>query len=233
MWVNGHLIVEDMGTRGLVVGAIRQTVSLKQGNNLVLLKMGSVREVPHFSLSVALAGKVVSLPAVDEQGFIRRWWFLGPFNNRYVEGRWVGIDDPMPAEQTVNLGAAYTGKEGRLLGWKRETSPTSFIDLSKQLEAYDGAVAYAYTHLMVPQSGDYLVKIGSDDGFRLWIDSKLVGRIPIQSRGCSADSDMIPLHLDAGLHPILLKVDQWGGGWGFMMRITRADGTPVPVKIID
>jgi len=88
-------------------------------------------------------------------------------------------------------------------------------------------IAYAYTEVDLPGSGDYILKIGSNDGIacRLngeWIYSNLqVGRL------LRLDEDKIAVKLNAGKNQILLKVPNLGGDWEVCLRICDAKSNPL------
>ena len=67
------------------------------------------------------------------------------------------------------------------------------------------------------------MKIGSDDGVRIWINEDVVHTNPAY-RGAYPDQDTFSVHLNQGWNRILIKVLQGAGGWGFYARFVDPDG---------
>jgi len=68
--------------------------------------------------------------------------------------------------------------------------------------------------------------IGSDDGVKVWLNGEVVHKNKV-ARGCQCGEDKVAVTLKAGWNPLLVKVLQGGGGWGFCSLITKPDGSPL------
>ncbi len=68
------------------------------------------------------------------------------------------------------------------------------------------------------KSGTYLFRIGSDDGFRLFINNKLDGQ-NLNKRGLHPDTDWIVAKLISGVNELIFQVDQYNGSWGLHYNI--------------
>ena len=72
----------------------------------------------------------------------------------------------------------------------------------------------------------FKLRVGSDDAIKVWFDGALVHSFGGE-RGAAPDDDIVSVRLNAGWTPVLLKVSQTKGGWGFYFRITDTRGTPI------
>ncbi|MEQ9308003.1 MAG: hypothetical protein RLN90_01010 [Balneolaceae bacterium] len=72
------------------------------------------------------------------------------------------------------------------------------------------------------KSGSYLIRIGSDDGFRLFVNNKLVGQ-NLNKRGLHPDTDWIVVELLSGTNELIFQVDQYNGSWGLHYNIEPYD----------
>ena len=67
--------------------------------------------------------------------------------------------------------------------------------------------------------------LGTDDGGQVWWDDEELVENRI-CRGFELSSHEIPLRIERGLHRLLIKVHNRGGGWGFGAAFRLSDGTP-------
>ena len=81
----------------------------------------------------------------------------------------------------------------------------------------------------LPEAGDFLLKVGSNDGFKCWFNGEEVGRFD-GGRVYAPDQDVLEVHGRRGVNTVLLKISQMGGGWSFGARLTAADGTPIDLR---
>jgi hypothetical protein len=102
--------------------------------------------------------------------------------------------------------------------WILFNSPDSVIDLDKAVSKKEPVLAYAYSEIHADRSGIWLLSLGSNDGGSAWINGSKVWDFS-QSRGLSADNDMIPVLLNSGNNKVLLKIEDRGNKWGFCVRL--------------
>jgi hypothetical protein len=173
-----------------------------------------------------LAARVRAGEQVDflaRTGTPREWSIVGPFDN--AKGKGFNIE--YPPEKEVNLGAKYASADGEI-AWRRKRVPvTGFINLARIYRPPDYKLAYASCNIEVPMACKGRILLGSDDGAKLWVDGKLVFELDTV-RGAEADDDSIPVSLPKGRVPVLLKVANYRGTWGFYFRLVGEDGEPIP-----
>jgi hypothetical protein len=71
------------------------------------------------------------------------------------------------------------------------------------------------------------VRVGSDDGYKLWINHQLVAEVH-EYRAMEMDQETHKVKLNKGKNLILIKVDQDTGEYQFMLRVVGADGKEAP-----
>lgn len=152
------------------------------------------------------------------------WWHVGPFPN--PEGR--GHDVAYPPEQApVDLGARIDS-EGNALPWsKAETDASGFVNLRKLVGREDFVLSYSATWITSPKARTALIRFGSDDSAKLWINGRLVHSVN-EVRGPVEDEETIPIDLPSGKTSILVKCGNYRGGWGFYLRLTDEAGHELP-----
>jgi pimeloyl-ACP methyl ester carboxylesterase len=91
------------------------------------------------------------------------------------------------------------------------------IDFKKFLTPEENVVAYAYLDLD-SRGGDYVLRMGSDDGIRVWLNGRLILDHNVY-RSLNADDEAVPVALEKGKNRLLVKVAQGTGEWGMTCRL--------------
>jgi hypothetical protein len=60
--------------------------------------------------------------------------------------------------------------------------------------------------------------LGSNDGATVYLNGKKVHHVHAK-RSLIPDEDEIPLNLEEGRNHLMIKVEQWKGGWGLSFRL--------------
>jgi len=158
--------------------------------------------------SLAEAGlEVLPLTASD-------WLVAGPF-----------ATDPSPAGYAASFGPELdlALDRARDFGGKSWRFVQRFPDgrLNGELEAGVN-VHYLGRRLFVPSARTLQVALGSDDGWRLFLDGAEVGSRQVD-RSLAADQDQVELALPAGVHTLVLEVVNTGGAAGFAWKPARGE----------
>jgi hypothetical protein len=208
---------------------------------------GDAKPAPGTSASAAPApvpAKLAGPFAPDAEGFIRNWLVVGPFPN--PGGRPQGEADAIPkckgfdedflkgeAAAIAEAGKAVALAGGKTVAWKAVKSDADVVDFLQidGLNMGDGEniVAYAFCWVELDQDVEAQVRVGSDDGYKLWIDNQLVKAVHIH-RGIEQDQETHKVKLAKGKHPVLIKVDTDWGQFAFCLRILGPDGKKVAFK---
>jgi len=166
----------------------------------------------------------VEVDPARERGSITCWWIAGPFES---PGGALFSAVLSPERGPVDLGLAVVhGDETRR--WKRhhEGDPFGVVTLDDALASRGEIGAYLWSEITLEADVDAILRIGSDDQVVCFVDGKQVHSFAGE-RSVSPDQDSVPVRLAAGVHTVLLKVLNAGGGWGACLRITDRDGKPL------
>ena len=146
------------------------------------------------------------------------WKILGPFLKEKAEGAdtdvsttWASPD----ADEEIFL----TGEHKD--GWKQITaSKKGHVNLGKILGNHDNAIAYAYTEVHSIHARETVLKCGSDDGIKVWVNGVVIHENDVQ-RGYSEKEDEAAIRLEEGTNRILIKITNHVHGWGFGVAIPK------------
>ena len=157
--------------------------------------------------------------AADE--FIESWHVIGPFHSP-TPGE-VSLDLPTPVEDdhrrradgSVNLKLAYDAGDA-VLTWERcfANPKTGMVNLTAEVGPHEWCVAYAYAEVDSPAARDTVLRLGSDDGVRAWLNGELVHTHEAR-RAYNPCGDPVPVRLRAGPNHLLLKIDNARFNWSF------------------
>ena len=152
------------------------------------------------------------------------WRLAGPYSQEDVKGADLlavefapeksllsALESPPPAWQTLS---------------PRDAKQPWRIDLDALAECRQCA-AYAYTELYVDEAQAAELRVGSDDGVKVWLDGAPVHENAV-ARGLTCDEDRVAVELQAGWNPLLVKVTQGTGDWGLCVSLYTPAGKPIP-----
>jgi len=156
-------------------------------------------------------------------GMPRTWWVNGPYPNPAGKGYHIEHEP----ERRIDLGARSEGAWAEV-GWKRvATPPMAYVDLSRLIAGGVEIQGYAATWVETDSEVDAVIRFGSDDTGKLWLNRSLIHESNTE-RIAVPDEDTIRIALPAGRSVFLLKIGNYRGGWGFYFRITDEDGKEIP-----
>jgi hypothetical protein len=150
---------------------------------------------------------------------IRRWLLLGPFGTK-------GATAVTPA--FIDEAAAAPSAGERLAGhvWTQHRILARRVDLGAALSGGDECAAYALTYLHVAAERDAVIWYGADNQSRVLVDGVVVHEYRTRDWD-GPDAFGLAVHLAAGVHRLLLRVENCGGGHCFWLRIAGPDGAPL------
>jgi len=121
---------------------------------------------------------------------------------------------------------SFTGAKGTVR-W-RQGRPGPTLDLRKTFgpEAGQRFAAYASAIVDAPKNGEYILRVGADDGLRIWINGKLTVE-QNKKRLFAPDQYQILIRLNKGENRLLFKVLSTGGPARLSARVTDFDGLPI------
>ncbi|MGQ9705712.1 MAG: DUF3857 domain-containing protein [bacterium] len=156
-------------------------------------------------------------------GFIKKWWFIGPFDN---EGK-VGFVKVYPPETEINLDAKYEGKKfsvnWRLMPYE---SPNGEIYLKRMLYPSQNSTAYLLVSVYSPTTRTVALKVGSSGAVKAFLNGKKILENNVY-RIFAYDQEITPCVLKAGYNLLLIKSCSLEDDWICSARFTELDGSPI------
>ena len=175
---------------------------------------------------------------MDEPGFITNWLIVGPFPNpgERPDNNGFNVDylkscggesGCVPAN-----GMEIKKDDGTVLKWTPYQSTATDISFfaveSLKLEPQqEDILVYCACWLDSDADKDVELRVGSDDGYKLWLNNKFVAEQNVY-RAMEMDQETYKVKLNKGMNLVLIKVCQDWGEYGFMLRVVGADGKAVP-----
>ena len=146
----------------------------------------------------------------------RKFLLLGPYS---------GAKEPhhgLDTEYITETGAAVDPST-----WQVATATGRSLDIASYLSPSEDQVAYLAVNVWSRKAQEAQMRIGSDDGCKVWQDGKLVLREP-RLRSAAADQNIVDIKLRKGNNLFLMKVVNATGGWEMIFRISDSKGNPLP-----
>ena len=174
--------------------------------------------------------RIEGINLTRDKELIKDWYFLGPFDNSDRKG----VEKHFLPEDKIDIEETYEGKNKVAAEWRRpfDYGSSGYADLNSLFGINDYAVAYALTYIYSPKERDVQLRVGSDEGIKIWLNDKVIFSYTAE-RSAEVDDDIIKAHLEKGWNRILVKVSDTWGSWGFYFRITNLDGKPMDDLVFD
>lgn len=153
------------------------------------------------------------LQSINEiKSFITEWEVSGPY---------VQKGKNYSALFDVRFAPEIDGGSGAK--WRKMPAGTDpaqpwYLDLLKALDGGEQRVAYLRTKLQWPAEQRVTLRIGSDDGVKVWVNGRLAHASNV-SRSFAPDQESATVTLKKGENIILMKVTQNNMPWGASLRI--------------
>jgi len=191
----------------------------------------------------ASPSKILGPYELDSVGFITNWLVVGPFPNPgdrpdnkgfhidYLKN-YGGEQNHVPFN-----GMEILKDDGTRVKWapykSKYDSKIDFFEVNHLGLGYnqEDVLVYAAAWLECQDDMQVELKIGSDDGYKLWLDHNLIGQQHVY-RSAYQDQETYPVKLSKGTHIVLIKVDQDYGAFEFLLRVVTPDGKrPLAIKV--
>jgi hypothetical protein len=156
----------------------------------------------------------------DDVRFVRRWLLLGPLDDPDDELLEKSFFEETRAQPRA---LSYSGPNR----WEASRSLRDQVDLGGPTAPRAGTITCAFVWVHAAAETNAVLWIGHDNGCRMWFDGRLVHDRHFEE-AYGPDSFAIPVHLEAGPHRLLMKVQNAGGPHSLWLRIARPDGAPAP-----
>ena len=206
---------EDPAARQAAIRLLTRTLKTPQGRKLHAMALAKLAK---------LGAEIDS--ETRQAGGISRWQLLGPvpWNDEN------DIDKIFVGEPNVDV-AGHVTIDGRTLQWSDSITDDRYgmVDLAARYGRLANVAMYAHAEFELPKAQDLLLKIGSNDGFKCWLNGEPVGRF-VGPRGYRPDQDTLKVRGIAGRNRVLLKITQLGSNWAFGVRVTDRQGRPIAIN---
>ncbi len=168
-------------------------------------------------------------PGLPDDGFLRKYLFLGPVSVQGTPGPQALAKDWLGGEAALKPAAGTKTKiPGGELAWKVFEAPDGMVDFhAASGKQADFSAGYLLAYLVCEKDfKDLKLKMGSDDQGKVWINGKEVLKYE-GDRGAAPDQDNADnIALNKGVNTVLFKVINGGGGFNGILRFTQPDGAP-------
>ncbi|PYI80529.1 MAG: hypothetical protein DME26_21455 [Verrucomicrobia bacterium] len=151
------------------------------------------------------------------------WLLIGPFAS---DATLSAHHTVFPPEQSLDLRAECDGMNGKVR-WQEhhQSGPNASVDFKKVFQPTEHVCAYALCFVTSIEQEAQL-RFASNDAGKVWLGGKLVHDYPHEG-STFLDRDIVPVRLPKGATPLLLKVTNNLGNWGFVLRFTDKQGRPL------
>jgi hypothetical protein len=167
-------------------------------------------------------GRYRSMGRRAREGRIDAWWIIGPFDAPDLKS-WADAEFP---EQGIDLDREHEFDKRRAR-WKHvHANQKGIVDFNWQFFPRDMVAAYAYAEIFMDPACDAVLRVGSNDGVRCWVNGALV-HSNLVTRNHEADEDQVAVRLERGVNRLLVKVCDVKGSWLFSVRLTTTAGAPL------
>lgn len=161
--------------------------------------------------------------ATDESGFIRHWLLAGDYPQS-------GGPECLPTTDMEPGAVAELSPEigtmAATVQWHVASTTSDRIDLGTRLGIRNGQAAWAFVYVRSATERAAQLRIGSDDGVRVWFNGTEV--LSVQTcRGVNRDQNTAAVRLRAGVNRLVMKVRNNSGAWGYLARFTTPEGVAI------
>ena len=220
VWVNGEVAFTNAVNRGRGRWQDEFGISLKQGDNLLMVKVSE--RGGGWGMHVGILEEPY-VPVVD---ILTNWvWMIAKAEDGQGGAAATDVDllaaaskDEVTEEMIATLGAA----EGDSVGdydWTLADLPqngdlnTLVNEAGIEEGALDHIAAYGVLTLVSDEAKEVTLLAGSDDSIKVWLNGEVVLTNAV-NRGRSRWQEEFSVNLKQGDNILLVKVSDAGGGWG-------------------
>ena len=180
-------------------------------------------------------------------GIIENWLILGPFPNPKASsdnlekisrtGFSVDYLKTIGGESSVQISrdteVAYLDESGnnvKVKSFEEESNRNGKIDFNHIFSENNNnlKIAYAFCWLYSEEDLKIYCYLGSDDSAKIWINGVSVyDKWLPEGRSLIREQDNFTAKLKKGLNPVLIKVENLTGEWGFLLEIYKETDHPL------
>lgn len=149
---------------------------------------------------------------------ILTWQVAGPYEQEGKDAAAL-LDIAFPPEKADAKDVPWKPLTKGIGSWE--------ITLDAAVGGGENRAAYMRTCVTADADQDAQLELGSDDGIvKVWLNGAVV-HTNNQDRGIAPRQDLAKIKLRKGENPLMVKVVNHSGGWGFAVRIRKPDGSAI------
>ena len=220
VWINGEVVFSNAVNRGRSMWQDEFAISLKQGDNLIMIKVSDrgggwgmhmgITETAFVPVNDILTDWlwVITKQAQDQGGAnITDVDTLADASNNKVSERIIARDGAAEGDSVGDYDWTYADlpQNGDL---------NVLVNNAGIAEGgLDDVTAYGLVVLVAPEAMEVQMLAGSDDSIKVWVNGKVV-HTNATNRGRARWQDEFTADLRRGNNLVMVKCSDRGGGWG-------------------
>ncbi len=238
VWVNGEEVFKNAVNRGRGMWQDEFGISLKQGDNLILVKVCEAGG--GWGMHVGILESPY-IPVVD---ILTNWlWMVARAEDGQGGAAATDVDllamaskDEVTEEEIATIGASEGDSVGDYDWTLAELPQDGNLDvIATALNvtgAFDHITSYGLVTLVSDEAKEVQLLAGSDDSIKIWLNGEVVLSNAV-NRGRSRWQEEVTVNLIPGDNLLLVKVSDAGGGWGmhFGIRGTVETAYKTPMEL--
>ena len=219
VWLNGEVVFKNAVNRGRGMWQDEFAIDLKQGDNLLLVKVSEAGG--GWGMHVG----ILEEPFVPTEDILTDWlWMIvkepdgqGGAAATDIDSLSVASKNKVTEKRVANNGATEGDKVGdyewTLAGLPQDGNLDVIANQVGVAGALDHITAYGLVVLVADEAKEVQMLAGSDDSIKVWLNGEVVHRNAV-NRGRARWQDEFAINLKRGNNLLLVKVSDAGGGWG-------------------
>ncbi|MGC9328755.1 MAG: hypothetical protein ACP5I1_14060, partial [Candidatus Hinthialibacter sp.] len=187
-------------------------------------------------LFLSLSNSGAAIPegvySLSPDGAIQTWLKLGPIPD---SAPLSGHDaEYLPNESSLSPERnACSIIHEATYSWTALYSPHSDVRLSDIERSAENVAAYFFCLIESDRDWDLMLQIARDDTAKIWLDGLLIYNNAEPNPDFGGQRDEVKISLPKGRLPLLVKIDQDKGFWGFSVRLKDAEGkNPEGISVV-
>lgn len=163
---------------------------------------------------------------LGQQGCLREWQVVGPFDNPSGDGFNTAL-----GPELGEVGP-YAGKLVEV-DWRPLGAEDRYCEfnLNRAVQPSTAAVAYLAGELQSSARRSAVLLIGANGAYKVWLNGKLIAARDLDT-GMAVDSDAWPIQLAPGANHLLVKLGSTqDGGLGLVARVVDPKLQPLPLPM--
>jgi hypothetical protein len=168
-----------------------------------------VTKIPNDTKPIQVKQWLISEPLPSPE--VENWAGRGPLRKGFDTDYLTSLGGESAAK--IEAGTIITTKDGKKIKFSAYHGKDDYFDITELYGRLKNVCVYLYAELKSEKEQTIVLHVGTNDGCKLWANGKLLTSYP-GGRPATRSQHTAQVTLKPGRTPILLKIDQAGGGWG-------------------